>query len=332
VNIPQTRDLTRNSFAPNRITDNLRPVPGAAYPPGTVLQLVPQDLQAYIDTLTVQPVAPAQRAPMLIGVVPGEFVGGGFDGLGNTTAAPSGARGTQEVDAVIYGAAHVLIDQSGANAATLTNGIPVTSSEVTAGYGEGTAAATAYANSILGYASLPAAGFGSSLTAAALAQATVTFTIATPAVGDTIGVTIQVPYIQDSPGVAQTRTVSVVLNAVSAVSATTAALALLTAINADPVLGKMMVATQVAGVITCTILGTFIFALYPISQWVNSALPFNAKPLYYTLTGMLANTITTVAVASGGGGTTNVAGAATFLGGTGYKGFVSVFLKPAVGL
>jgi hypothetical protein len=332
LNVPQTRDLTKNSFAPNRITDNLRPVPGAAYPAGTVLQLVPQDSQAYIDTLTVQPVAPAQRAPMLIGAVPAEWAGGGFDGLGNPTAAASGARGTQMVEAVIYGAAHVLIDQSGANAATLTNGIPVTSSEVTTGYGEGTAAATAYANAILGYASLPAAGFGSSLTAAALAQATVTFTIAAPAAGDTIGVTIQVPYIQDSPGVAQTRTVSVVLTAATAATATTAALALLTAINADPVLGKMMVATQVAGVITCTILGTYIFAVYPASQWVNAAIPFNVKPLVYTLTGMLANTITTVAVASGGGGTTNVASATTFLNGTGYKGFVSVFLKPAVGL
>jgi hypothetical protein len=292
-------------------------------------------LQAYIDTLTVQPVAPAQRAPMLIGVVPGEWIGGtygGFDGLGNPTSAASGARGTQMVDAVIYGATHVLVDQSGANAATLTNGIPVTSSELTAGYAEGTAAATAYASSLLGYASLPAAGFGSSLTAAALAQATVTFTIAAPASGDTIGVTIQVPYSQDNPGVAQTKTVSVVLNATTAATATTAALALLTAINADPVLGKMMVATQVAGVITCTILGTYIFAVYPASQWVNAAIPFNVKPLVYTLTGMLANTITTVAVASGGGGTTNVASAATFLNGTGYKGFVSVFLKPAVGL
>ena len=336
MNIPQTRDLTKNSFAPNRVTDELRPVPGAVYPVGSVLQLVPQDAQSYIDCLTVRPVPHARKAHMLIGAVPAEFVGanyGGFDGLGNTTAATSGARGSQKVEAVIYGFAHVLVDQSGANATTIINGLSLVSSEVTDGYAEGATDAEAVPQAILGYASLGLMPtFGYSLTAAALAQATVTFTIATPAAGDTIGVTIQVPYVQDFPDVAQTRTVSVVLTAATAATATTAALALLTAINADPVLGKMMLATQAAGVITCTILGTSLFSVYPASQWVNNAVPFNVRPFFFTLTGMIANTITTVAVATGGGGTTNVAGAATFTGGTGYKGFVPAFLKPAVGL
>jgi hypothetical protein len=333
VNIPIARDLTKNAFAQNKITDDLRPYPGAAYPLGTVLQLVPQDSQVYIDALTVQPVPAGRRAKFLIGAVAPEQYPSGFDGSGGQVAALAAARGTQKVTAAIYGQCNVLLDSSGANAANLINGVALESSEVTAGYAEGVSDANHYQQCGLGYAFLPAAGIGSSLVAGALAAATVTFTIATPTAGDTIGVTLQIDYSQAYPGIVQTRTVSILLTAASAVSATTAAVALAAAINADPILSKWYSATNAAGVITVTALATGVIHLFPVSAWsYNNGIPINVFAITFNTAGMLANSLTSVAVVSGGGGTTNVAGAATLAGGTGYKGLCPAFLSPAVGL
>ena len=102
-------------------------------------------------------------------------------------------RGTQFIRAKVKGINYVWIDQSGTASVTITDGIPLVSSRVTAGYAQGVAVATATnPQSQVGVANLPASGIGSSLTgsAATLAQASTTFTVGgTPAAGDVLTAT-----------------------------------------------------------------------------------------------------------------------------------------------
>jgi hypothetical protein len=71
--------------------------------------------------------------------------------------------------------------------------------------------------------------------------------------------------------------------------------------------------------------------LYPISQFYNVSLGFNTRAFFLNTAGVVGNSLTIAATASGGGAT-NVAGGATFAGGTGYKGYVPAYLAAAAGL
>jgi hypothetical protein len=315
------------------------------YVQGICLGYVAVDSQTLPSFQTVQPLAAGTTTPNFAGVVRAGWTG--FDNAGAlnasyiSNATYTNAQGTAYIRATVKGLEYVWVDQSGSGAVTITNGIQLVSSRTTAGYGQGVALATATARSaLIGSANLPASGIGSSLTAAALAQASVTMTVAgTPAAGDVLTVTLQIPYNDNNPGTVQTHAISVTLNSTTAVSATTAATALTAALNADPYFAVTTIhgvapggtwpyflATSSAGVVTITVNtqanpflvtgGTTSSAGTSLEQW-----------RYYTfISGMVGNSLTSTAAVSGGAGSTLTAGGATFSSGTGYKGKVTALI------
>jgi hypothetical protein len=187
--------------------------------------------------------------------------------------------------------------------------------------------------SSFGFAQLPAAGIGSSLTQAALAQASSPFTIGNnPAAGDSFTLTIQSPY-QGTPfniplntaGVLQTTTWTLpAITAAQAASATTMAAALVAYLNLQASFSKYYTATNAAGVVTITVNAN---ANPFFVTWANGA------AAYFSVSGMFVNVLTTTAAYVPGpnynNGQITSAMAATFgaaTAGTGYKGLVPAFI------
>lgn len=302
-----------------------RPSPTAAtYTPGSVLQLVAIDKQLYPDHMTVQLMPAAATGTKFAGVVSDTWPG--FDGSidGSYTSSPNSAglvRGTQFVEAVVKGSAGILLDQAGAGAVTVTDGIELVSSAHTAGYAQGVAVGTAVGAALLGVASLPSAGIGSSLTAAALAQAAQTATVATPAANDILNLTIQAPYTTNQPGVAQTYTWSLMLNATTAATATTAAAAMVAYLNSQSNFSTYFTATSALGVVTVTVNAASAPFLVTFGSGTNLTGQF-----VIGISGMVANSLTFACSVTGSGGTTFTAGAANFAAGTGYLGIIPAFI------
>jgi hypothetical protein len=314
------------------------------YLPGTVCGYTAVDSQVYPDFQTVQPLAAGTTTPLVAGVVADYW--GGFDDAGvNPTsyvsvALQTNVQGTPYVRLKIKGINYVWVDQSGTGAVTITNGIPLVSSRNTAGYAQGVALATATAESAyIGTANLPLTPtYGYTLTAASLAQATQTFTVAgTPASGDVLTVTIQAPYTAAQPGTAQTYAVSVTLNSTTAASATTAATALAAALNASQYFatgsyfgqGGYFTASSSAGVVTVTVntlANNFLVTGGTTSGAGNTQEQYQ---FWIGISGMVANSLTTAASVSSGAGSTLTAGGSTFSGGTGYKGRVPCLVNGA---
>ena len=328
-----TADFTTNNL-PNvgpRGGQSYRPAPTAAtYLPGMSLQAVALDGQLAPDHTTVQITPAGTTLTKIMGVVSSEW--GGFINGNNTnttytttTNNTGQVRGTQFIEGVVKGVAGVLIDQAGSGAVTVVDGLQIVSSRNTAGYGQGVAVSTAVGRACYAVASLPSTGIGSSFTAAALAQASTDFTVASPASGDIVNTTIQVPYTQAAPGVVQTKTWSLALNSVSAVSATTAALAILTYLNSQSDFATYFIATQTAGAVHIAVNG----ASAPWAVTFGSGSNFTGQ-VTIGLSGMQANLLTTVGSVTGAGGTTYSAAGTTFGGGTsagtGYKGIIPAFI------
>lgn len=305
---------------------SFRPVANTSYPAGTILQLVAQDKQLFPDEATAQPCAAGQTSQLLCGVVDPAWPG--FSGsISASTTSPNSIAavyGTAYVEAIVKGfVPQILIDQSGTGAVTLTNGLPIVSSRNTAGYGQGIATATAVTGSaVIACAALPSSGIGSSITAAALAQASQTATVATPASGDTLNLTIQSPYTATSAGTAQTTTWSLTLNATTAASATTAAAAMVAYLNAQASFSQYFIATNSAGVITVTV--NALANLFSVDYSGGIGAPgyagVEANQFSISLSGMVANSLTFACTVTGSGGTTFTAGSTTFAGGTGFLG------------
>ena len=319
------------------------------YTPGICLELAAIDSQCLPDFQTVIPLAAGTTTCKFVGVVADSWLG--FDNAGtlNTSyASPTtqlNVRGTQFIRAKVKGINYVWIDQSGTASVTITDGIPLVSSRVTAGYAQGVAVATATnPQSQVGVANLPASGIGSSLTgsAATLAQALTTFTVGgTPASGDVLTVTLQIPYTDLQPGTVQTHGISVTLNATTAASTTTAATALAAALNADPYFAVQSIhgvgspwpyftATSSAAVVTVTV-NALANPFLVTGGSTNAAGTAIEQWRFYTfISGMVANTLTTTATVSGGAGSTLTAAGATFNSGTpgtGYKGLVPAIIN-----
>ena len=324
-----TLDATTNNL-PNdgpRGMQSYRPSPTAAtYLPGTVLQLVPMDQQLYADHATVQPLPAGTTLTKIAGVVAGSW--GGFDGSLDqapayvSVANPQGlVRGTTYIESIVKGLGYVLVDQSGTAAVTIVDGLELVSSRVSAGYAQGVAVSTAVGAALIGVASLPSTGIGSSLTAAALAQAAQVATVATPAAGDILNLTIQAPYSQGFPSVAQTYTWSLMLNSTTAATATTAAAAMVAYLNATSNFSKYFLATNTAGAITVTVNANSAPFQVTFGSGTNLTGAF-----YTSISGMVANSLTFASNVTGAGGTTFVATGANFTGGTGYKGLIPAFI------
>lgn len=319
------------------------------YTQGIACSLAAVDSQILPDFQTVVPIPAGTTSPNFVGVV--QHGWNGFDNSGtlNTSfispATQLNVRGTVYVPLTIKGIEYVWVDQSGTGAVTITNGIQLVSSRTTLGYGQGVALATATPRSgLIGSANLPASGLGSSLTAAALAQASTTFTVGgTPASGDVLTATIQAPYTDLQPGTAQTFAVSVTLNATTAASTTTAATALAAAMNANAYFAVQtlhgagsptpyFIATSSAAVVTVTV-NAQANPFLVTGGSTNAAGTAIEQYRYYTfISGMVANSLTTVASVSSGAGSTLTAAGATFNSGTpgtGYKGKVPALIYGA---
>jgi hypothetical protein len=325
----QDEDLTLQYRQLKRTSDDFRPVAAVSYLPGSVCKLAALDSQPYWDQKAIVLTTTSAAQRLLMGVVAADWPGFNASIGAPNYLAPGTVgnypRGSTGVKLVIWGEAGVLIDQSGSGAATITNEIPVIPSRATAGYGQGVAAASESGpNGVVGIAHLPASGIGSSLTAASLAQASQTATVATPASGDTLNLTIQTPYTEASPGILQTTTWSLLLNSTTAASATTAAAAMVAFLNAQPSFSQWFIATNVAGVITVT-----VNALS--NSWLvtgGSGLGPNGLGMQFSigLSGMVANSLTFACSVTGVGGTAFTAGSTTFASGTGYKGLVPCWI------
>lgn len=303
-----------------------RPLANTTYNPGSVLQNVSTDLEIWPDEKGAQLSAIAANQQSLVGVVAETWPGFGASIVpaSYTSAASFTAfRGTVGIETITQGYhPSILLDNSGTGAVTVVDKLPLIASRATAGYAQGVAAASALGGtSVFAAAKLPASGIGSSLTAAALAQATAIDTLTgTPAVGDTLSVTIQSPYINTAPGVLQTTTYTTPpLTAAQAVSVTTAALALLTYLNAQPSFSQYYTASQVAGVVTITVNALSNPFRINFGSGTNETNFFNIG-----ISGMVANSLTFAA--SSTGGTISTATNATFTGGTGYKGIVPGYI------
>lgn len=313
--ISQTTDLTTQYKSYPRAESDWRPGPSITFTPGLAVKLASQDVQIYPDAKTIVLTATGAGQESILGVVSDDWTGftpGGS--FASPATAPRGTTGVRVVSAGYHPG--VLVDQSGTGAVTITNGIPLVASRATAGYSQGVAAASAPgAYGCVGVASLPASGIGSSLTAAALAQASQTDTLTgTPAVGDTLSVTIESPYIGTAPGVAQTTTWTTPgLNTAQAVSVTTAAAALRDYLNGQASFSKYFTATASAGVLTVTV--NSAAALFRINFGSGTTV---TAAFDIAISGMVANSLTFAVAATGG--TIATAGGANLAGGTGYLG------------
>lgn len=333
--VQQTRDLTKQYLQYQRTLNDYRPVANTTYTPGLCVQLTSEAGSQYPDVGTVQLPGITAGQSMIMGVVWEAWPGFSGAGLPLTYTSPANVttlqRGTTGVALVVRGFhPSVLVDQSGTGAVTITNGVLLIPSRATAGYSQGANTAPTVGFATVGAASLPLStdlpSFGNSLTAAALAQASQTATVAgTPAAGDVLTVTIQTQYNTANPGVAQTVPISVTLTAATAVSVTTAAAALAAALNANALFanpGGYYTATPAVGVVTVAVnalsspfLVTSGSGTYVQGQWTLG------------LSGMLGNTITFACSAVGA--STLTAGGATLAGGTGYKGTVPALITGA---
>ena len=324
-----TTDTTSNNL-PNygsQGIENYRPLAATTYQIGAVLQIVPVDQQVAPDFMSVQLCAAGASVANCAGVVSPAWAGfSPSDGFVNTSGNETLVRGTQFIKAAIKGASPILLDHSGTGAVTVVNGSPLIGSAATAGYAQGASRAVAISggSQVIATALLPSTGIGSSLTAAALAQAAQTITIAgTPAAGDVITVTIQAPYTSANPGVAQTIAYAApALTTAQAASVTTAALAVLTYLNAQPSFSQYFTATQAAGVITITVnaLSTPFLVTYGSGTTVTGQLSIG-------ISGMVANSLTIATSVSAGAGSTSTAGGANFASGTGYKGLIPALIE-----
>jgi hypothetical protein len=331
--ITQAADRTSSYRSYGRSTWSYRPVAGLVYTPGLSVQLVSQDLQLYPDAACVGLAALTGSQQKMCGIVAETWPG--FSGsLASATpyTAPTNlgaVRGTLVIDVVVEGFhPAVFVDQSGAAATTITDGLTLVASRATAGYLQGVGIASAPGGSgVMANAFLPGTGFGSSLTAAALAQASQTDTIAgAPAAGDVLTMTLQTPWIDTAAGVLQTTVfMSPQLTTAQAVSVTTAAAAFATFLNAQAAFNKFWVAAAVAGVITVTV--NTLSAPYHVNFATGIGGIATANAFDISLSGMLANTLTfAVGYTQAGASTgTATAGGATFAGGTGFKGTIPAF-------
>lgn len=331
----QTRDLTGQYLGYDRDIDTFRPAIATTFTPGLAVKIVDQTLQIYPDEATIGLPSTTIGATqnLLMGVVAETWVGFGgsvVPGQFTSASSPTTTRGTTGVDVVLRGFHPALfIDQSGSGAVTIVNGLPIVPSVATAGRGQGVATATATGGlGTIGVAMLPVGSFfGSSLTAAALAQAAATFTIAgTPTVGDVYTYTVTAPFSTAAPGVAQVYTFVVPpLTSAQAVSATTAALAVLTFLNAQPNFSQYWTATQAAGVITWTV--NALANPWQITFGTNGVL---TNQYNLALSGMIANNATNglAVTAAVTGVSTNVV-TTQFAGGTGYRGTIPVYVVPS---
>ena len=331
MDFQQGGDFTNQYRGTKRATEPFRPAFGTVYSRGMLVKTAAMDSQNYSDGATVVPTAAVAADRGVQGVVSEDW--NGFDGTlgGPAPSASAGvsatalARGTQMLKTTWWGYhPSVLIDNTDATAQAIVNMLALQNSKATAGKAQGIAAAVAL--SAFGWAMLPAAGIGSSLGAGVNVAATQTITVATPAAGDQINVTLQVDYAGNptnliNPGIAQTRTLQVVVGA--APTATTAAQQVVTAINNDPVLKLLYSAANVAGVITLTVLAKQFFV-----TWANAGFTTDnyAAFMYITTNGTVGNSLTVASNVTGAGGTTAVAGGGTFAGGTGYIGTCPVWI------
>jgi hypothetical protein len=333
----QTRDITGQYLGYDRDLDTFRPAINTTFTPGLAVKLVQQDLQIYPDEGTVGLPSTTIGATqnLLMGVVAETWPGfGGSVQPGQYTSAssPTTTRGTTGVDIVLRGFhPALLIDQSGAGAVTITNGLPIVPSVAAASPGRGQGVATATATGglgTIGVAMLPVgAFFGSSLTAAALAQAAATFTIAgVPTTGDVYTYTVTAPFTTAAPGVAQTYTYVVpALTAAQAASVTTAAAAVVAYLNAQLSFSNYWIATNVAGVITWTV--NALANPWQITFGTNGVL---TNQYNLSLSGMIANNASNglTVTAAVTGVSTNVV-TTQFAGGTGYRGSIPVYVVPS---
>jgi len=320
----QTRDLTKQYLQYARQINDFRPVANTTYTPGLCLQLTSQAGEQYPDEGTVQLPGLTANQAGIVGVVWEAWPGFSGAGLPTTFTSPANVttlqRGTTGVAAVVIGYhPSVLIDQSGAGAVAITNGVLLIPSRATAGYSQGTATAPTVGLALVGMAVLALStdtpSFGNSLGAGALVQASQTATVAgVPTVGDAYTVNIQIPYTTANPGVAQVLTINVPpLTAGQAASVTTAAAAVVAALNANATFATYYTASNAAGVVTVA-----VNTLSSPFQVTAGSGTYLSGQWSVGLSGTVGNAITfSVSVV---GVSTFTAGGATLAGGTGFKG------------
>jgi hypothetical protein len=328
-------DLGSQYIDYERSIKQFRPTISSTFTPGLIVQMCSQELQQYNDYKTIQIASTTASQQGILGVVAETWPG--FSGSLQTPpnyTSPSvlaTTRGTVGIDVVTQGIhPAVFIDQSGTGAVTIVDKLAIIPSRATAGYGQGVAnTAPLGGTSVLGYAVLPSAtqgGIASTITAAALAQASQTDTLTgTPAVGDILSVTIQRGYVGTAPGVLAIVVWNTPpLTAAQAVSVTTAAAALVAYLNSQPNFSQYFIASNVAGVVTVTV--NSLATPFKIN-FVIGGLEVGAFSV--SLSGMIANSLTFVVASSGG--TISTAGGSTLAGGTGFKGTIPVYVAVAGG-
>jgi hypothetical protein len=307
-----------------------RPVASTVYTPGMCVKLASMDLQVFTDAKAIALTGTTANQQLIRGIVSETW--NGFNATIGAANYTSGANLSALlmplplIDVVVAGFhPAVFVDQSGAGAVTLVNELPLIPSRATAGYSQGIAAASAPGGTgFVGNALLPASGIGSSITAAALAQASQTDTIAgVPLAGDTLTVTIQSPYVASAPGTAQTLAYTITLTSAQAASVTLAAAALVAFLNAQASFNQYFTATNLAGVVTVTVNGLATPFRVNFGTGANVASSFDIS-----LSGMIANSLTFAVAATGG--STATAGGANFAGGTGFKGTIPAVIAAAV--
>lgn len=324
--IAQTRDLTKQYLSYGRVLSDYRPVGNALYLPGMNCQLVPQEQQQYPDEGTVAPTLTAAGQPLVCGVVCEVWPGFSGAGLPQTFLSPSSSalvRGTQGVLLVVRGfCPAVLVDGSGAGAVAIGNGTILIPSRATAGYAQGANAVPAVGMGTVGVAMLPSTGIDSAIGVGALVQASQTATVATPAAGDVLNLTIQAPYSTAAPAVIQTATYNYTV--LAGQTAAQVATAFAAQLNGNAGFSQFFTANAAAGVITVAVNG--LSTPFQVTYGTGSTV---TNQISVSLSGSVGNLITFAASVTGAGGTTFVAGGATLLGGTGFKGYLPAFVTGA---
>lgn len=315
----QTGDLTSQYLSYQCTEDDFRAVAATTFSPGMAVQIAAIDKQLYPDNKTVQPTGTAANQQLIAGVVSEAWPGfNGSIGTASYTSPSSSTtvRGTAGVLVKTSGYhPSVLVDQSGTGGATISNGTPLIPSRATSGYSQGGTAAAGLGT--VGVAVLPSSGIGSSISAGALTQASQTVTIAgTPAAGDVISVTLQMPYSTAAPGVAQTTTFTCpALTSGQAASVTTAAAAVVAYLNSQTAFSTFFTASSNLAVVTITVnaLASPFLVTFGSGSTVTGSITLS-------LSGAVGNSITISCAATGGSSAT--AGAGTLANGVGYKGTI----------
>lgn len=326
MDIPQGFDATKQYVAFLRITQGYRPGGTSLnFNPGCVVKMAPLDQQLWVDQGTV--ILPAAATdPLCVGLVSEDWQG--FTGAPPQSYVGSAnqltLRGSQMVKVTVNGYhAAASIDNSATAATNIVNGTPLGISTNTPAAGNLAGLAAAAVGQI-GYAMLPAAGIGSSLThgtGGVVTAASQTATIAgTPTLGDVYTTTVSVPYLgspnyTQSPGIAQTLAfVAPALTSTTAASVTTAAAATVTYLNAQAIFSTFYSAANVAGVITITVLPAQFFVSYALGGG-----------FYITTSGSVGNSLTLACAVSGV--STYTAGGGNFAAGAGYKGTCPMLIQ-----